>query len=111
MAISILLKKLSSVSRASTEKKKRNTQKWPVQKRLSLVTQTPLTSPLMLWNWVKGLLARSVMLSIQSDLMPGVIKSTLKILTQMMIAKCLLKSAVKNLKRSLIPWTQNPQVY
>jgi hypothetical protein len=31
-----LSRKISSASRASTEKKKRNTQKWPVQKRLSL---------------------------------------------------------------------------
>jgi hypothetical protein len=35
-------------------------------------------------------------------------KSTSRILTQMMIAKCLLKSFVKNLDRSLIPWTQTP---
>jgi hypothetical protein len=46
--------------------------------------------------------------SVLSDLTPGVIKLTLKILIQMMIAKCLLKSDVKNLKRLLIPWTQNP---
>jgi hypothetical protein len=32
MAISKLSRKLSSASRASTEKKKRNTQKWPMQK-------------------------------------------------------------------------------
>jgi hypothetical protein len=44
-AISNLSRKLSSASRASTEKKKINMQKWPVQKRLSLVTQTPLMSP------------------------------------------------------------------
>jgi hypothetical protein len=102
-AISNLTRKLSSASRASTEKKKRNTRKWPVQKSLSLVTQTPLMSPLMLWNRVKGCLARKDMRSVLSDLPPGVIKLTSKILIQMMIAKCLQKSAVKNLKRSLIP--------
>jgi hypothetical protein len=53
-AISNSSRKLSSASRASTEKKKINTQKWPVQKSLSLVTQTPLMSPLTLWNQVKG---------------------------------------------------------
>jgi hypothetical protein len=52
-AISKLLRKLSSASRASTEKKKRNTQKWPVQKRLSLATQTPPMNPLMLWSQSK----------------------------------------------------------
>jgi hypothetical protein len=101
-------RKLSSASRASTEKRKINTRKWPVQKRLSLVTQTPLMSPLTSWNLIKGFLARKDMRSVQSDLTPGVIKPTSKILIQMMVAKCLLKSAVKNLKRSLIPWTQNP---
>jgi predicted ATP-binding protein involved in virulence len=97
-AISKLSRELSSASRASTEKKKRNTQKWPVRKRLSLVTQTPLMSPLTSWNWVKEFLARRDMRSVQSDLTPGVIKPTSKILIQMMIAKCLLKSAVKKLK-------------
>jgi hypothetical protein len=38
---------------------KRNTQKWPVPKRLSLATQTPLMSPLMLWNQVKGGIPRN----------------------------------------------------
>jgi hypothetical protein len=71
MAISKSSRKLSSASRASTEKKKRNTQKWPVQKRLSLATQTPLMNPLMLWNLVKGFLARRDMRSVLSNLTPG----------------------------------------
>jgi hypothetical protein len=52
-------------------------------------------SPLTLWNRVKGFLARRDMPSILSDLTPGVINSASKSLIQMMIAKCLLKSAVK----------------
>jgi hypothetical protein len=103
-----LVEKAIKRKQGSTEKKKINTQKWPVQKRLSLVTQTPLMSPLTLWNRVKGFLAKRDMRSVPSNLTPGVIKSTSKILIQMMIAKCLLKSAVKNLKRLLIPWTKNP---
>jgi hypothetical protein len=46
--------------------------------------------------------------SVLSALTLRVIKSTSKILIQMIITKCLLKSAIKNLKRLLIPWTQNP---
>jgi hypothetical protein len=83
-------------------------EEWPMRKRRSLVTQTPLMSPLMSWNRVKGFLAIRDMRSVLSDFTPGVIKSTSKILIQIMIAKCLLKSAVKNLNRSLIPWTRNP---
>jgi hypothetical protein len=71
-------------------------------------TQTPLMNPLMLWNLVKGFLERKDLCSVLSDLTLRVIKLTSKILTLMMIAKRLLKSAVKNLKRSLNPWTQNP---
>jgi hypothetical protein len=89
-------------------KKEKKNAKLPVRKRLSQATQTPPMNLLMLWNLVKGFLARRDMRSVLSDLTPGVIKSTTKILTQMMIAKCLLKSAIKKLKRSLIPWTQNP---
>jgi hypothetical protein len=70
-------------------------QKWPVPKRLSLATQTPPMNPLMLGTLVKGFLARKDMHSVLSDLTIKVIKSTSKILTQIMIAKCLLKSAVK----------------
>jgi hypothetical protein len=43
-------------------------------------------------------LARKDMRSVLSDLTLRVIKSTSKILIQMMIAKCLLNSAIKNLK-------------
>jgi hypothetical protein len=94
-AISKSLRKQSCVSRASTEKQKINSRIWPVQKSLSLVTQTPLMSPLTSWNRVKGVLARRDMPSVLSNLTPGVIKSTSKILIQMMIAKCLQKSAKK----------------
>jgi hypothetical protein len=89
-------------------KKERNTQKWPVPKRLNLGTQTPPMNSFMLWNWVKESLARKDLRSVLSDLNIKEIKSTSKIQNQMMIAKCLPKSAVKYLKRSLIPWTQNP---
>jgi hypothetical protein len=102
-AISKSLRRLSSASRASTEKKKRNTQKWPVPKRLSLATQIPPMNLLMSWNLVKGFLARRDMHSVLSDLTLRVIKTTSKILIQMMIAKCLLKSAVKNLKKVADP--------
>jgi hypothetical protein len=108
MAISKSSRRLSIASRASREKKKRNTQKWPVPKWLSLATQTPPMNPLMLWNRVKGFLARKDLRSVLSDLTVKVIKSTSKNLIQMMIAKGLLKSAIKNLKSLLIPWTQNP---
>jgi hypothetical protein len=61
-------------------------------------------NPFMLWNLVKGFLARKDMRSVLSDLTLRVIKLTSKILIQMMIAKCLLKSTLKNLKRLLIPY-------
>jgi hypothetical protein len=99
-----LVEKTIKRKQGKHRKKKRNTQKWPVQKRLSLATQTPLMSPLTLWSRVKGFGARRDMRSVLSNLTPGVIKSTSKILIiQMMIAKCLLKSAVKNLKKVADP--------
>jgi hypothetical protein len=55
-------------------------------------------NPFMLWNRVKGSLARKDLCSGLSDLTIKEIKLTLKIQNQMMIAKCLLKSSVKNLK-------------
>jgi hypothetical protein len=61
----------------------------------SIAAQTPPMNPLMLWNLVKGFLARKDMGSILSDLTLRGIKLTSKILIWMMITKCLLKSAVK----------------
>jgi hypothetical protein len=90
-----IVKKTIKRKQGKHRKKKRNTQKWPVPKRLSLAIQIPPMNPLMLWNLVKGFLARKGLRSILSDLTLRVIKSTSNILTQMMIAKCLLKSAVK----------------
>jgi hypothetical protein len=59
-----IVKKAIKRKQGKHRKKKLNMQKWPVQKRLSLVIQTLLMSPLMLWNRVKGFLARRDMRSI-----------------------------------------------
>jgi hypothetical protein len=76
----------------------------PVLKRLRPATQTPLMALCMSWNRVKGSFARKDLHRVQSEPTIREIKSTLKILTQMtskiltqmMITKCLLQSAVKN---------------
>jgi hypothetical protein len=103
-----LVKKAIKRKQGKHRKKEKKHAKVALPKGLSLATQTPPMNPFMLWNLVKGFLARKNLRSVLSNLTIKEIKSTSKILTQMMIAKPLLKSAVKNLKRSLIPWTQNP---
>jgi hypothetical protein len=90
-----IVKKAIKCKQGKHRKKKKNMRKWPVPKSLSLATQTPPMNPLMLWNLVKGFLARRDLRSVLSDFTLRVIKLTSKILIQMMIAKCLLKSEVK----------------
>jgi hypothetical protein len=79
-AISKLLRRLSSASRASTEKKKTNTRKWPMPKRLSLATSDFSNKSIHVMEpRVKGSLARKDLRSRLSDLTLKEIKLTSKL--------------------------------